>query len=160
MKVINIHSRILHQPKENISPLLQTLATANDKILATDKWPAMKLDNGLKVGSQGGHGPIKYSIQKYCPGDLVQFGFTKPNGFNGIHKFEIIELKQNETEIRHTIEMNTAGTGTLSWAIAIRWLHDAYIEDAFDKVDNYFLTKKKTTEWSIWVRILRTILMP
>ena len=28
-------------------------------------------------------------------------------------------------------------------SIAIRWLHDAYIEDAFDKVENHFTKCKK-----------------
>jgi hypothetical protein len=56
--------------------------------------------------------------------------------------------------------MNTTGSATLKWAIAIRWLHDAYIEDAFDKVENYSASEKKISEWSGWVKLLRMILKP
>lgn len=160
MRVINIHKRIINQPKEKVSELLRTLSTENDKIIPTDKWSAMKLNEGLKEGSKGGHGPIRYTVQKYNPDELIQFEFTKPKGFNGIHRFEITELENDKTELKHTIEMNTTGTGILTWSIAIRWLHDAFMEDAFDKVENHFLTEKKKTEWNIWVKVLRRILKP
>ena len=160
MKVINIHKRILNQPKDRISELLGTLATENDEILATDKWSAMKLNEGLKEGSIGGHGPIRYTVKKYIPGEFIQFEFTKPKGFNGSHRFEVIELENDKTEIKHTIEMNATGTGILFWTIAIRWLHDAFIEDSFDKVENHFLTEKTKTKWTIWVKVLRRILKP
>ena len=160
MKVINIHKRIIHQPKENIAVLFATLATQNDEMLATDKWHPMKLDNGKKKGSKGGHSPIRYTVQEYIVGEFIQFKFSKPEGFNGIHKFEITELAKNRTELKHTIDTNTTGTGVLAWSVAIHWLHNAYIEDAFDKVENHFLNKKKKTEWSIWVKILRQVLKP
>jgi len=158
--VINIHKRIINQPKEKVSELFRTLATKNDKILATDKWSPMKLNNGKKEGSKGGHGPIRYTVQKYIPEEYIEFEFTQPKGFNGIHKFEIIELEKNKTEIKHSIEMNTTRTALFIWSIAIHWLHNAYMEDAFDKVENHFLTEKKKTEWSLWVKILRRILKP
>jgi len=160
MRVLNIHKRIINQPKAKISELLGTLATKNDKMMPTDQWPAMKLNEGLKVGSKGGHGPIRYTINKYKPGELIQFEFTKPKGVNGVHRFEIVELENDKTEIKHTIEMNATGIGILTWTLAIRWIHDALTEDAFDKVENHFLTEKKKTEWSIWVKVLRNILKP
>lgn len=160
MKVVNIHSRILHQPKAAISALLETLATKNDGMMPIENWPAMRLKEGLKVGSKGGHGPIRYTVNKYSPGKLIQFEFTKPKGFHGLHRFEIVELENAQTELKHTIEMNTTGIGTVIWTLAIRWLHDALIEDAFDKVENHFSTARKKTEWNIWVRILRRGLKP
>lgn len=160
MKVINIHTRIINQPKEEITALFESLASKNDKMLATDKWPPMRLNDGKQKGSKGGHGAIRYTVQKYIADELIQFEFTRPKGFNGIHKFEITELAKNKTELKHTIDMYTTGTGIFAWSIAIHWLHDAYIEDAFDKVENYFLSKKKKTEWSIWVKILRQVLKP
>ena len=56
--------------------------------------------------------------------------------------------------------MTTEGLSTLKWTLAIRWLHDAYIEDAFDKVENYFTEKKKSSKWSLWVKTLRKIMKP
>ena len=118
----------------------------------------MRLNNGLQPGSSGGHGPIGYTVQTHRPGELVQFEFSKPKGFIGIHRFEIIVLGDNRCEIKHTIDMHATALAALQWVLAIRWLHDAFIEDAFDKVENHFLTEPKRTEWSAWVKILRRIL--
>ena len=51
--------------------------------------------------------------------------------------------------------MKTSGWATLKWVLAIRWLHDAFIEDAFDKVENNLSGSNKRTEWSKWVIFLR-----
>ncbi|OPC59515.1 SRPBCC family protein [Elizabethkingia bruuniana] len=159
MKVINLHKRILDQPISEIGKLLNTLATDNDMMLATDKWSPMKLDSGLQIGSKGGHGPIKYFVTEYQPERSITFQFDLP-GFNGFHRFDINELEPDKTELSHIIRMTTTGSATLKWALAIRWLHDAYIEDAFDKVENQFIKDKKNSEWSLWVKLLRKIMKP
>lgn len=157
MKVINIHKRTIHQSASKIGELLSTLASKNDMILATHKWPSMRLDKGLQVGSKGGHGPIKYVITDYQLKKSITFQFDM-TGFNGFHKFELTELAADKTELSHRIEMTTTGFVAIKWALAIRWLHDAYIEDAFDKVENYFTTDNKNTEWSLCVKILRKVM--
>ena len=108
--------------------------------------PKMKFKEGMKVGAKGGHGPIRYTIDKYIPGELIQFQFTQPKGFDGIHKFEMTELADNRVKLTHTIDMHTSGMGTISWAIGIRWLHDALLEDLFDKMENQFSTKHKKND--------------
>ncbi len=143
MKVINKHKRTISQPIQKIALLFKTLAT--------DKWPPMKLDKGLQEGSKGGHGPIRYHVIDYQEGKSIKFQFDRPLGFDGYHKFELTSLEADVTELTHTIDMTTAGFGTIKWLFAIRWLHDAYIEDAFDKVENYFTTVKKKSEWRWWV---------
>ena len=158
MNVINIHERVIHQPKEKVSALVATLAGHNDQVWPKEKWPAMKFDQGLKEGSKGGHGPIRYFIDKYDPGTVLKFTFTGPKGFSGGHRFEISELGKDQTLLKHTIDMNTSGTATVTWALGIRWLHDALTEDALDKVENHFSEEKKMTEWNVWVKILRGIL--
>lgn len=160
MKIINIHKRIIDQPKSRILELFKTLSSENDRMLATDRWSPMILDKGLKVGSKGGHGPIGYFVRSYDPESFIEFKFTKPAGFNGIHKFEISDIGNNATEIKHTIDMDVSGKTILLWTVAIRWLHDAFIEDAFDKVENQFALTKKSNKWSLWVRFLRKILKP
>ncbi len=159
MKVLNVHKREIKQPKSELAKLFSTLATYNDMMLATDKWPPMKLDKGLQLGSKGGHGPIKYFVVEYQAEKSITFQFDL-TGFNGFHKFYIKEVETNKTELYHTIEMNTTGSATLKWALAIRWLHDAYIEDAFDKIENHFTKNKKCSKWNLWVRILRKVMKP
>ena len=155
MKVLNIHKRTINQPKDKVTELLKTLSTENDRIWPKEKWPEMKFKEGIQIGAKGGHGPIRYTTEKYNPNEIIQFRFLKPNGFNGIHKFEIKELDKEKTEIKHTIDMNTEGKGTLIWTFAICSLHNALIEDGFDKLENNFSDNRKSTEWNIWVKFLR-----
>mgnify|MGYP000686999030 CR=1 FL=1 len=50
MQITNIHKRVINQPKEKISNLLNTLATKGDKVWPIELWPKMRFKNGLKVG--------------------------------------------------------------------------------------------------------------
>jgi hypothetical protein len=128
----------------------------------------MKFKDGLMVGANGGHGPIGYTIEKYNPGEIIEFKFMKPSGFHGIHRFELIstdgsgnaESGQGKCEITHIIDMKTTGSGILLWIFFIRPLHNALLEDALDKIENHFLTAKKKSHWNPWVRFLRSIMKP
>ena len=155
LKVLNIHKRTIHQPKNRIAELLKTLSTENDSIWPKEILPIMNFEGGIKVGAKGGHGPIRYIVEKYDPNHIIQFRFSKPNGFNGIHKFELKELAREKTEIKHTIDMNTSGKGTFIWVLAIRALHNALIEDGFDKLENTFSEHQKSSKWNFWVRFVR-----
>ena len=158
MEVLNIHQRKIQVSKERIIELFASLATKEDKVWPTENWPKMKFKDGLQNGSQGGHGPIRYGIIDYNPLEHIIFKFQKPEGFNGIHKFEIAELGLEETEIKHTIKMKTSIMGAIKWLLVVRWLHDALIEDAFDKIQNQLVQQQKKTEWSFWVKILRVVM--
>ena len=158
MKVVNIHKRIIQQPKDSISKILNSLSTDNDQLWPKEKWPPMIFKKGLIEGAIGGHRPIKYSISKYKLGSLIKFNFLKPEGFAGIHKFEITEIEEDTTELKHTIDMTVSGKGIFIWYFAIKWLHNALLEDCMDKAENNFLTEKKKTKWNLWVLLLRKIL--
>ncbi|MEQ9298965.1 MAG: hypothetical protein RIF33_10395 [Cyclobacteriaceae bacterium] len=158
MKVLNIHERIIHQPFEKVAPLLLTLATKNDAVWPKEQWPSMRFRDGLTEGAEGGHGPIRYTVVHYDPPHSATFRFSKPKGFDGTHTLAIEEVASESTKLKHTIDMKTTGAATLSWALAIRWLHDALIEDAFDKLENQLTGLNKRTPWSLWVRTLRKVL--
>ncbi len=158
MKVVNIHKRIINQPKREVSGLLETLSTKNDKIWPVAYWPRMKLDNGLKTKSKGGHGIIGYVVEDYIFNELIVFKFSKPKGFHGIHKFEIIEDTDSTTKVMHSIIMNTKGRATLQWYFVLQWLHNALIENAFDAIENNYTNAKVFTKWNLWVKFWRFIL--
>ncbi len=160
MNVLNVHKRIISQSKDQLEKELQTLSSSDDKVWPFGKWPRMKLNNGLKQGSKGGHGPIRYFVNQIEPKNYIEFKFTYPKGFHGIHRLDIKALNDSETELTHTIRMNTSGKDTLLWIFAVRWLHDALIEDAFDKVESNFDGKERTPQWSWWVKFLRKNLKP
>lgn len=155
MKIINTHKRMIHQPKEKVVELLSTLATENDKIWPNEQWPPMRFREGKKIGSKGGHGIVRYSITKYIPDEIIQFEFSKPEGFNGHHSLNIVPKEDDRTELIHQINAELTFRGYFTWILFIKWLHDALIEDAFDKVENNFTEEKKKTKWNLWVRLLR-----
>jgi hypothetical protein len=68
MVVVNVHERMLDASITEIGKLIDTLASAEDKLWPRDRWPAMKFDRPLSVGAVGGHGPIRYTVESYQPG--------------------------------------------------------------------------------------------
>ena len=155
MRVINTHKRTINQSKENVSQLFKTLTTSGDLIWPYENWQAIRFKDGLQVGSKGGHGLIRYTIIEFREGEYIKFQFSKPEGFIGTHELKIEEISKNMTEISHEIKANTTFKATFFWIFVIRWLHDALIEEAFDKVENYFFADKKETEYNFWVKFLR-----
>ncbi|WP_298902798.1 hypothetical protein [uncultured Psychroserpens sp.] len=155
MKVINIHKRKIRASQDNVSALFRTLATSNDLIWPIDKWPAIRFKNGLKIGSKGGHGRIRYTIVEFDECTHIKFEFTKPDGFYGTHALNIKAISENECEISHVINARTSLKASFYWLFIIKWLHNALIEDAFDKVENYVSEVQKVSQHSLWVQMLR-----
>lgn len=158
MKILNVHKRIINQPLNTVADLLSTMSTSSDKVWPTENWPRMTFDDGIKVGAKGGHGPIKYDVEIYDPNKLIQFRFTQPRGFNGIHRFDLRNISNHQTEIKHTIDVKASLIGTFQWVFYIKWLHNALIKDGFNKLENHFSGSKKSTEWNWWVKFLRALL--
>lgn len=157
MRIINIHKRLINQPGAKVARILDSLSSDRDKLWPYEKWPPMIFKQGLIKGATGGHGPIKYTVKKYIPGQIIEFTFIKPAAFSGIHKFEVTDMEEEKTELKHTIDMTVSITGIFIWHSAIKWLHDALLEDCLDKAENNFLSQKKRTEWNPWVCYLRKV---
>ncbi len=154
MKIVNHHSRIIEQPIDRITPLFETLATDKDLVWPTTFWPPMRFRGGIRIGAEGGHGSIRYSVSEFDPGRKVVFVFREPKGFMGTHTLQVLEQGQEVTKIDHEIRMTTSGLNTFYWLAIIRPLHDALIEDAFDNVAGKFASPRSSS-WSPWVRFLR-----
>ena len=156
MEVLNVHQRVLAASIAQVLEVFHTLGSRHDRFWPTEYWPAMRLNDGLRVGSAGGHGPIRYRVTGYDPGGCVEFEFLKPAGFSGTHRFELRSLAGDRSEITHTLAMETSGyRPTLAWLLGIRWLHDALLEDALDKVENQVSGLTKKPRWNPWVKILQ-----
>ncbi len=158
MNVINVHERTIASPLSKVQAVFATLASAKDLMWPVKQWPKMKLNQGLEVGSRGGHGPIRYFVDAAIPGESVQFRFEQPQGFHGVHRFTIKAVDDQHTHLYHIIDMQTRGLDILSWSLGIRWLHDALLEDAFDQVENHLCGTRRHTEWNWWVKTLRRAL--
>ncbi|MCF8144200.1 MAG: SRPBCC family protein [Deltaproteobacteria bacterium] len=157
MKVINVHERELKAGREQVGALIDSLASEDDRLWPNHSWPRMKLDRPLSIGAKGGHGPIKYYVEEYDPGQSVKFRFTYPKGFNGFHRYEVVKRTQQSVVLRHTIEMSLHGSACLTWPLFIRSLHDALLEDALATAQASLGMIPQIRAWSPWVKVVRWI---
>jgi hypothetical protein len=155
--VHSLHRRHYGAPPEHLGALLDTLAGSNDQLWPRDRWPALRLDRGLHVGSRGGHGPIRYTVGAYTPARHVRFDFTAPRGFDGWHAFDV-ETRRDGSELRHTIEMRVHGVARLTWPVVFRPLHDALLEDLLDRAALVLTETPRLVARSWWVRVMRRVL--
>ncbi len=116
-----------------VGALVDSLSSRDDRLWPHRRWPRMRLDRGLEPGSDGGHGPVRYAVARYEPGRLVAFAFTPAFPLLGEHRYEVIDAPGGGTLLRHTLEGRPSGWMRLAWPLCFRWLHDALIEDSFDR---------------------------
>jgi hypothetical protein len=162
----NVHERRLPLTADQAGVLLDSLASGHDRLWPADRWPAMRfarpLDAGappfsLRVGALGGHGPIRYQVSDYVPGRKVTFTFHPPRWLAGSHTFEVVPAGDGEVVLRHTLVGRLRGAGRIVWPVALRWLHDALIEDLLDNAARA-AGQPPVSTWSPWVRALRALL--
>jgi hypothetical protein len=158
MKILNVHERTLARPPAEVGRLLDSLASDQDGLWPHEMWPPMKFDKPLQVGARGGHGPVRYVVRSYDPGRSVSFTFTGPKGFNGHHRFDVNETGVATTILRHVIDMDASGPAMLSWPLVFRPLHNALIENAFDKAAKGLGLTPTGPPWNPWVRLLRWVI--
>ena len=149
--VRNVHQRVLPLSPSEAGALLDGVASSEGGLWPTDRWPSMRLDRGLGVGASGGHGPIRYEVSDYEPGRRVTFRFSPGFPVAGHHWFEVF-TRDGQTVMRHEVEARPRGLMRLGWPLAVRWLHDALVEDALDRAAG-----ARQRAHSPWVRLLRAV---
>jgi len=161
MKIHNIHERSMTCTSTVVSELLDGLSKPNDRLWPGDRWPAMKLDSSLRVGSAGGHGPVRYRVSEYVPGLKVAFRFDDSGlvaGLDGRHWFEVIPNGE-QTVLRHVIEAKCDLRTWLFWIAVVAPLHDALLEDALDRAERAVNPSSRASSgWSVWVRFIRFLI--
>ncbi|WP_216905441.1 SRPBCC family protein [Nocardia noduli] len=157
MAVINVHERRLPASAAEAGVLLDGLAGSGDRLWPKEKWPAMRFDRPLSVGAIGGHGPIRYTVEEYQPGQRIRFRFTGPRGLDGFHEFTVTEADDGSL-VRHLLAARPRGPMRLSWPLVFRGLHDACVEDCLDNAERALTgTVRAPTRWSGRVRLLRAV---
>ena len=75
----------------------------------------------------------------------------------GTHTFDVLDGPTRDTcVLRHVISGRTHGLGVLAWPLAIRWLHDAVLEEMLDRAAVVLGDPPATpARWSPYVRLLR-----
>lgn len=157
IRFANVHERWFSTEPASVASLIDRLASSEDKLWPSPAWPRMRFDRPLQEGASGGHGPIRYVIESYLPGRLISFRFDPSTGFTGRHWLEAVP-QGGGVSLRHVLEGNSGPIGWLYWALAIRHLHDALIEDALDRAEHELTgTVRAPARWSARVRLLRRL---
>lgn len=157
MKVLNVHERELQADREKVGALIDSLSSPEDALWPRHSWPRMEFDLPLGVGATGGHGPVRYFVESYTPGQAIRFRFTGPKGFNGYHGYEIVSSSGQSCVLRHTLEMTSGGPALLSWPLVFHPMHDALLEDSLAVAQASLGITPKVQMWSTWVRFLRWV---
>jgi hypothetical protein len=152
----NVHERHVRAPVDEVGAVLETLAGPHDRVWPGDAWPALALDRGLAVGSTGGHADIRYTVTGHDPGRRVELTFDPACGIVGTHVFEVADRGDGTTLLSHEIAGRSAGSMRLMWPLVVRWVHDAVVEDAFDRMERALGTgPAQPAAWTPYVRLLR-----
>ena len=155
MQVLNIHERELKATPVQVGALIDSLASKEDRLCPAHLWPRIQFDRPLGVGATGGHGPIRYFVEEYTPGQSIRFRFTGPKGFDGVHGYEIVSGPRHPAILRHTLKMKTSGPAILSWPLIFQPLHDSLIEDSLATAQVSLGLSPEMQPWSLWVKVLR-----
>ncbi|MFT3899354.1 MAG: SRPBCC family protein [Gordonia sp. (in: high G+C Gram-positive bacteria)] len=130
--VVNIHEREFPVAPAAVAELVASLSSADDRLWPVGAWPRMRLHPGLVPGARGGHGPVRYRVERVDAGEVV-FRFTGPAGFDGWHGYSVQRLDNSTTILRHELRMRVHGWARVTWPTSFRPLHDALIEESLDK---------------------------
>jgi hypothetical protein len=158
--ILNVHERRLAIPLVTGERILDSLSSGDDLLWPGERWPPMVLDRGLAPGSRGGHGLVRYQVSEYVPGRRIEFEFapmasSRLRTFRGRHYFELLR-RGEQLMVRHTIDVDTDFGTWAQWKLVIEPLHDALLEDAFDKAERSAgLPAPHRSAWSLRVRLLR-----
>jgi hypothetical protein len=153
--VRNVHTREIDAPASAVGALVDGLGGPDDALWPSPPWPPVRLDRPLGPGASGGHGPIRYTCTEFEPGRRVAFTFDAPTPARGTHEFTVEPLGPGRTRLRHVLEATFVGSGPWLWPLAIRWLHDALLEDLLDRAQTAAGTPPaRPHRWSPWVRLL------
>ncbi len=161
MKVRNVHQREIRCSMQQAREIVDTYGSSRDRMYPFERWPRMRLegpDGPPAVGRIGNRGAARFVMTLYESGDVIRYAwkFIKPEGFDGSHHGEVLDIGGGCLQIRSVIEMNTRGLkGTLLWLLVMRPLHDAVVEDSFDKIERETGNPLPLRRWSPWVRFLR-----
>lgn len=152
----NVQQRLLPVPLERAATVVDDLADDALSAWPSASWPRLRLDAGLVPGSRGGHGPIRYTVTAYEPGRRLLMTFDPAASLDGWHELRLDLGPGGRTTVVHTIQARTRGRMRWRWPLVVRWLHEALIQDLFDRAQALTSSPPaRPARWSPWVRVLR-----
>lgn len=148
----NVHSRLTEGPLDAAGELLEGIPDRSNPLWPADRWPALILNDGLNLGSTGGHGPIPYTVTDHTPGRSVTFTFAAASGMAGWHRLSVESAGEQVLWV-HQLEIT--GMHTSVRAVIVPQ-HDALLEDLLDAAEATMAGKPLQRKGlSLKVRVLR-----
>lgn len=152
--VTSRHRREVDSSVAAIDHRFSRLGTEADDLWPSELWFPMRLDSSPDAGGSGGHGPVRYHCSAREP-ESVTFTFDSVFGSTrwvGWHRFHVQATTEGAL-VEHLIELELPTWQYLQWKVLVEPLHDALIENLFEKAARL----SPTPNWSGWVRLLRRI---
>jgi hypothetical protein len=136
MRVHNVHSRELPAPAAVTWALVADLASEHDRLWPTTRWPTcpIEFDRPLGPGAKGGHGLIRYDVERYEPGRRVVFRFARGSGLDGVHGLEVETIDGTRSRLTHTLDAGVEWKLRPLYRVLLR-AHDALVEDLLDNAE-------------------------
>lgn len=159
--VRNVHERTVAAPIARLGPLLDRLGGPRDVLWPTPAWQPMVLDRPVAAGAAGGHGSIRYRVTAHDPGRKVEVAFEPGQGIDGWLAFTAEPKTSGSTLLRIIAEAQFSGVMRLAWPLAVRWAHDAVVEELLDNAERAVGNgPERPARRSLWVRALRLMESP
>ncbi|GAB3129092.1 hypothetical protein GCM10027289_10370 [Tsukamurella serpentis] len=157
VRVHNIHERVIDAPVGTVAPLLRRLGGPDDLLWPSPSWEPMLLDGPAVEGADGGHGSIRYRVDRARP-DRIRFRFHSMPGVDGFHEISVVPKGSEGTLIRHVLEIRASSWMWFVWRVYIEPLHDAVLEDLLDNAERVATrVVARPARWTLRVRVLRTV---
>ena len=159
--VRNVHERLLAVPASWLGPLLDRLGGPDDLLGPAPAWAPMVLDGPVAPGGSGSHSGIRYRVTDHRPQRSVTFTLDPGQQWRGTHTFSVHPTGPTQAVLRHEADARLTGALRLMWPVAVRWLHDALVEDLLDRAEAVLgCGPARPARWSPWVRLLRRRVLP
>lgn len=128
----NVHEREVPIAVEHLWQLVSELGTESDPLWPSDRWPRLRLSDGVSPDSRGGHGPVRYRVDGVEPEGWVRFRFEPETGFRGWHEFRVSPAATG-SRLTHIFEIERPSTAV---RLVVVPLHDAVLEDLLDQLES------------------------
>jgi hypothetical protein len=134
MRIYNVHERTLPIGTQAAWELLTSLGGPDDR-LWPERWPRMRLEHGVALGSRGRHGFVRYTVVGVEPERRIRFRVRDMPGLEGEHAFELAPAGDGACVLRHAVIADAHGPIALYWRAIVGRLHDAIVEDLLDRAE-------------------------
>lgn len=137
LRLHRIHSRDIAAPAADVGALLDAIGHDGGQLWATDRWPTapMHFDGGLDVGSRGGHGSVRYTVDAHEPGRSVVFRFDPASSLAGTHRLDVEPLESGGSRLVHTLEARIARRLWPTVPVLLGY-HDAMSQDLLARANH------------------------